>query len=290
MPSILLTGTCTLDIINSVSSYPAEDSEVRALAQCLRTGGNASNSALVLQQLGFQASLLANRADDENAHYIFSQLEARHIDTSLCPVQTNSSTPTSYITVSQSTGSRSIVHYRNLDELESRYFLGLDLSAFDWLHFEARHCLQLLPMLQYAKSVNKPVSLELEKPRDSIDLVMPFADLLFISKPFAKSRGFSNAEDCLQHFSQRYADKLITCTWGAQGAWAYTGNEIIHQPAQAIKSPLETLGAGDTFNAAFIAAQLRQLSVKDALQHACQLAEYKCQQTGFDNLPEQSLI
>lgn len=284
MPSILLTGVCTLDIINSVASYPAEDSEVRALEQCLRTGGNASNSAIVLQQLGFQVSLLANRADDENAHYIFSQLEARHIDTRLCPVQSSSSTPTSYITLSLSSGSRSIVHYRNLDELESHYFLNIDLSTFNWLHFEARNCLQLIPMLQFAKSFNKPVSIELEKPRESIDLVIPYADLLFVSQPFAHSMGFNNANECLEHFAQLFPDKIITCTWGALGAWAYTGTDIIHQPVTQIDSPVETLGAGDTFNAAFIAAQIRQLSVRESLSLACQLAGKKCQQTGFDNL------
>lgn len=284
MPSILLTGVCTLDIINHVSSYPAEDSEVRANAQTIRTGGNACNASIVMQQLGIKTSLLANRADDRHARLIFSKLQDRHIDTSLCPTQSNSSTPTSYITLNQSNGSRTIVHYRDLDELSADSFLSLNLRSFDWLHFEARNCNELIKMLTHSQSLNIPTSIELEKPRDSIDDIMVFADVLLISKPFAESRGFTSAIDCLTHFSTVYSDKIITCTWGEQGAWAYDKEKIIHQPAFKIKHVVETIGAGDTFNAAFIASQLQLKRVNISLEIACGLAGQKCQQSGFDNL------
>jgi len=284
MTNILLTGIATLDIINQLDHYPAEDSEVRAQSQSIRTGGNASNSAIVLQQLGLNAHLLANRADDANAHFIFSELEQRQINASLCPVQIHSTTPTSYITLNMQNGSRSIIHYRNLAELRAADFTKLDLSLFNWLHFEARDCTQQIEMLQYARSFNKPISIELEKNRDSIDAIMPFADILLISKPFAESRGFKNAIDCLQYFSQRYKNKTITCTWGDQGAWAYCKSEIIHQNAYKIAKPIETLGAGDTFNAGIIASLIRQKSTSQALSFACKLAANKCQQTGFDQL------
>ena len=219
MLSILLTGVSTLDIINQVSAYPTEDSEVRALGQAIRPGGNATNTAIVLQQLGLQTNLLANLADDNGARQIFTELQARHINTDLCPTQTSSSTPTSYITLNQLNGSRTIVHHRDLDELDSYYFLSLDLKSFDWLHFEARNCRQLIFMLEHAKTFNKPISIELEKARDGIDEVMHFADVLLISRPFAVSRGHNNPTSCLDHFSSLFPEKTISCTWGKQGAW-----------------------------------------------------------------------
>jgi len=284
MTNILLTGIATLDIINQLDHYPAEDSEVRAQNQSLRIGGNASNSAIVLQQLGLNPHLLVNRADDANAHFIFSELELRQINTSLCPIQITGTTPTSYITLNLHNGSRSIVHYRNLAELRAEDFTRLDLSLFNWLHFEARDCTEQIKMLRYAQPFNKPISIELEKNRDSIDAIIPFADILLISKPFAESRGFKNAIDCLQYFSQRYKNKTITCTWGGQGAWAYSKSEIIHQNAYKITKPVETLGAGDTFNAGIITSLVRQKSISQALSFACKLAANKCQQAGFDQL------
>jgi len=284
MPSILLTGISTLDIVNTVDGYPAEDSEVRACAQAIRSGGNACNSAKVLQQLGISTHLLANTADDISANFILDELKQQKITTSLCPIENNSSTPTSYITLNKHNGSRTIVHHRQLDELSAIYFNKLILDKFDWLHFEARNCDQLKLMLQHAAQFKKTISIEVEKPRQQLDDTLKFADVLLLSRPYAESQGFTSAVECLKHFSKKYSNTIITCTWGEQGAWAYDTDNIIHQPAYKLNKAIETLGAGDTFNAGFIAAQIKKRSVKDSLAFACQLAANKCQQIDFTNL------
>ena len=68
MPSILCVGIATLDIINQVERYPAEDSEVRALAQQQRVGGNAANTAMVLAQLGDAVTWVGNLGDHAEAN------------------------------------------------------------------------------------------------------------------------------------------------------------------------------------------------------------------------------
>ena len=284
MPAILLTGIATLDIINTLDHYPVENTEVRIQKQHMQSGGNACNSAVVLKQLGISTHLLSNRAADNHANEIFSFLQQQGIHTDLCPVQPSGSTPVSYITLNAKNASRTICHYRNLTELQASDFLKLDFTVFDWLHFEARNCIELKKMLQHVQSFNTPVSIELEKPRDLIDDVIPYAQLLLISRPFAESRGFHSATECLQHFAKKFPDKLITCTWGEQGAWAYTRTSIIHQPATTISHPVETLGAGDTFNAGIIASLLKQHSLPQALGFASQLAANKCRQNGFEQL------
>jgi len=270
MPSILLTGISTLDIINTVDGYPSEDSEVRASEQTIRTGGNACNSAKVLQQLGVSTSLLSNTADDLSAEFILSELKQQKINLSLCPVEHNSFTPTSYITVNNRNGSRTIVHHRQLNELSANYFNELILDKFDWLHFEARNCEQLKLMLVHAAQFKKTISIEIEKPRAHIDSILDFADVLFISRPFAESQGFKTPEECLKHFSEAYPQTISTCTWGEKGAWAYDTTEIICQPAYKTDKAIETLGAGDTFNSGFIASYIKTHSVKKSLACACE--------------------
>lgn len=284
MLKILLTGVATLDIINKVDHFPLEDSEVRATGQHQYAGGNACNSAQVMQQLGVSSSLLANFADDSSASFIKTELTRQAIDISLCPVERDSHTPTSYITLNTANGSRSIVHYRRLSELQAEQFTHLPIAQFDWLHFEGRNCKQLLTMLRHADTYNKPVSIELEKLRDDIDEVIGFAQLIFISKSFAEARGFSSASDCLACFASLYPYSIITCTWGDQGAWLYKDQKIIHQPAFEIDTTVDTLGAGDTFNAALITALAKQHSAVESLHFACKLAANKCAQNGLQNL------
>ncbi len=284
MLNILLTGVATLDIINQVDRYPTEDSEVRALDQQHRLGGNAANSACVVQQLGSQACLLAMRADDNHAEQVFSQLNQAGVNTEYCPIQADSTTPISYITLSRESGTRSIVHYRKLDELDASALDGVELKHFDWLHFEARNCLALKLMLEQAQQVPAPVSLELEKPREHLQPLLDYADVLLISRPFAEAEGYTSATQCLQAYAERYKDKLISCTWGGQGAWLAERGQLIHQPAFVVDTPVETLGAGDTYNAALISRLAMGDATADALAFACRLAAKKCTQFGFDHL------
>ena len=64
MARILTVGIATLDIINRVARYPAEDTEIRALGQHRQRGGNASNTAVVLSQLGHQVDFAGVLIDE----------------------------------------------------------------------------------------------------------------------------------------------------------------------------------------------------------------------------------
>lgn len=69
MSRILAIGIATLDIVNLVADYPPEDSEVRALDQRVSRGGNATNTLVVLSQLGHRCSwggVLAEDADSRD--------------------------------------------------------------------------------------------------------------------------------------------------------------------------------------------------------------------------------
>ena len=141
MAKILGIGIATLDIINEVDSYPAEDSEQRALAQRQRTGGNVTNSLTVLQQFGHDCALAAVLTPDADGRQIQEKLAQRGIDLSPAQVLGFGHAPTSYITLNRQNGSRTILHYRDLPEFDLNAFLRIDLTPFDWLHFEGRHCM-----------------------------------------------------------------------------------------------------------------------------------------------------
>ncbi|MBT8429832.1 MAG: ketohexokinase, partial [Gammaproteobacteria bacterium] len=144
MARVMCVGIATLDIINRVEQYPAEDSEVRALAQSRRMGGNAANTATVLAQLGAHAFWVGNLAQPAE---IVEHDFARHgVDTALAVRLPDELFTMYYIFISEASGSRSIVHFRDLPEYQAEHFLKLDLRSFDWVHFEGRAIDQLAPM------------------------------------------------------------------------------------------------------------------------------------------------
>lgn len=285
MARILITGIATLDIINTVDAYPAEDAEIRALSQRVSRGGNAANTACVLRQLGHQVDLAAVLINEPDGQRIEAELLASGVGTQYCVRPETGKMPTSYVTLSQDTGSRTIVHMRDCPELGFADFQKIALQNYDWLHFEGRNIVELAKMLAYCRETvaDTAVSLEVEKPRKDIETLFDGTDWLLFSQHYAQSCGFETATAL---FASLPADCQAICGWGAIGSYAHIHNNTLFQPASPVSQPVDTLGAGDTFNAGMIHSQLIHSTVEDSLQFASRLAAAKCQQTGFDNLVE----
>ncbi|MGB5255169.1 MAG: PfkB family carbohydrate kinase [Sedimenticolaceae bacterium] len=278
MARVLCVGIATLDIINRVEEYPAEDTEVRVLAQSQRLGGNAANTAIVLAQMGVQAFWVGNLA--QPAEIAERGFAGHGVDASLAARIPAAAMPTSYILLSEATGSRSIAHYRDLPEYRAEDFCKLDLRSFDWVHFEGRAIDELAPMLQRARDeCGLPASLEVEKPREGIHELFEQADLLLFSRDYALAQGFSDATGLLGSLP---SGLVATCTWGAQGAWAIDPDgRVFHSAAPPLESVVDTLGAGDVFNAAMIHALSRGRTMEQALHEAVGLASSKCTHEGL---------
>lgn len=291
MARILGIGVATLDIINYVDQYPAADDEVRAQDQRMARGGNATNTLTVLSQFGHVCSWGGVLAQDPYSDYIRHALRQSGIDYEYSRVQARGSTPVSCITISQAAGSRSIIHYRDLPEFGVEDFRLIPLAAYDWVHFEGRNVADTRRMLEYARQQENigRISVEIEKPRDNIESLIPLADIVFYSKNYVWSQGYENAEKFLHAQYLRYAHLEQYCAWGELGAWAVDiQGECFHAEASMPEKLVDTLGAGDTFNAALIHAKLKGLDMQQVLGYACELAGRKCGQSGFDGLAASS--
>jgi len=291
MTYILAVGIATVDIINTTNGFPREDDEVRALHQEIRRGGNATNAAVVLSQLGHQCEWIGCLAGDTSAKLIIDDLDTYGIDHSHCETHDQGVTPTSYITLNQKNGSRTIVHYRDLPELSAATFNNVSLDHFNWIHFEGRNVSETAQMLSCTKSKNRtiPVSIEIEKQRDNLTALFNSADIYFFSKAFAtENNNFSNAEEFLRHYRNLIAEALLICTWGSEGAFALDNDTLYFSAAPAVSTVVDTIGAGDTFIAGFIHATLisgnTDFNLQARLDSACALAAKKCAQKGFKNL------
>ena len=73
----------------------------------------------------------------------------------------------------------------------------------------------------------------------------------------------------------RYALRLVILTKGADGSEVITADEVIPQPAGETQV-VDTVGAGDSFTAAFVVAYLRGATLADAQRQASDTAAYVC--------------
>lgn len=285
MSKILGIGNAVLDVILTVDHHPLEDEELRAQSKYIETGGNVNNTLYVLNQLGHDTDICTTVAADSEAKQLISGLHARKISTEHTQKFIKGRTPTSYVTINAQNGHRTIVHYRDLPEISFDFFAKIEIEEYDWLHFEGRNTSQLPGMLNIAKTflTHQPISLEVEKPREGIETLFSSVNLLIFSHHYAKAKGFENGQALLESLSTN--DVNMVCTWGEQGVWFKPINAPIeHIQAQVVNTVIDTLGAGDTFNAGLIHSLIEKNSLKEAVIFANKLAAQKCQQPGLDNL------
>ncbi|WP_455376185.1 PfkB family carbohydrate kinase [Kaarinaea lacus] len=286
MANILAVGIATIDIINTTDGFPQEDDEVRAVDQEIRRGGNATNSLVVLSQLGHHCQWLGCLADDASAQLIVNDLKQYNVNLEYCEVHRGGVTPTSYITLNSKNGSRTIVHYRNLPEMSAETFDRIKPADYNWIHFEGRNVEQTKSMLSAVNALQSkiPVSVEIEKQRENLEDLFVGADIYFFSRAFAKSESHDSADLFLQHYRKLIPDALLVCTWGSEGAYALENNQLYFFSAPKLHNVVDTVGAGDTFIAGFIHASLSGDDLPARLKFACEIAAKKCGTKGFSHL------
>ncbi|OQE28735.1 hypothetical protein PENSTE_c003G08096 [Penicillium steckii] len=304
--SIVAVGALYVDTILTTLHCPEEDEKLRASQISKRRGGNCPNTLEVMDQLANASSqdlsmnlvtVLPARSSVASQQ-LLSDLEPR-IRMGNCFYREGFEEPaSSYIIKSQATGSRTIVNYNALPEMEVAELIHvLDGLAPDtaWFHFEGRIPKILLACIEHLRKhfPSVRISIEVERPgRAGLEDLARTANVVFYSKSWAINKGYSSIETCLRaQCTQTPNASLLLCTWGEDGAGALepdTG-KFVHVAAYTREGfeVIDPIGAGDTF----IAGILYALNCKDGewdvfqkLSFANRVAGIKVSQEGFSGL------
>uniref|UniRef100_A0A8C1INL1 Ketohexokinase n=1 Tax=Cyprinus carpio TaxID=7962 RepID=A0A8C1INL1_CYPCA len=292
---ILSIGLVCLDIINVVDKYPEEDTDTRCLSQRWQRGGNASNTCTVLSLLGAPCAFMGSLAPGPVADFIVGDFARRGVDISGVAWQPWGETPCACCVVCPTKGSRTVVlSDTNLPDVSVEDFSKVDLSHYKWIHWEGRNADEQVKMIERVREHNSKqeeknritISVEIEKTREPLYQLFPLGDLVFVSKDVAQQFGFTSAAAALKGFCGRLRKgATLICAWAEKGADAMgSDGVIIHSDAFPPEKLVDTLGAGDTFNASVIYNLSNGGSLQDALTFGCQIAGKKCGVHGYDGI------
>ncbi|XP_060107091.1 ketohexokinase isoform X4 [Heteronotia binoei] len=243
---ILCVGLVCLDIISVVDRYPEEDTDTRCQSQRWQRGGNASNTCTVLSLLGAPCAFMGSLAPGHAANFVRDDFKCYKVDLAHVAEHPACALPISVVISNMTSGTRTILHATsNLPDVTDADFEQVNLSQYKWIHWE-----------------------------------------VFVSKDVAKDFGFYSASEAVKGLYRRVKPgATLICAWAENGADAMgPDGQLVHSDAFPPDNVVDTLGAGDTFNASVILALSRGRPLQEAITYGCQVAGRKCGVHGYDGI------
>jgi sugar/nucleoside kinase (ribokinase family) len=255
---IVCVGLATLDTIAAVPRHPGPDDRVVASAHAVAGGGPAATAAVTLARLGVEVAFVGAVGDDDAGTAIRQGLEREGVDVSELRVVPGARSPQSSILVGE--GTRAIAAYPGtLPPLavERRSLAG------DWVHADHVGYAAVAPLRGEIR-----LSLDGGNPIDGLDLR---GVALYAPTERALREQLGDARRALDAGAE-----LVVVTRGAAGSAAYTrAGDVVEAPGVEA-DVVSTLGAGDVFHGALLAALHRELPLAEALAAANACAAASC--------------
>jgi ribokinase len=285
---VLAIGDINVDImLGGLASLPLVDREVHCESFEITVGSTAAIFACAYASLGGQVSFLGLAGCDDYGDYMLKSMDSFGIDTSL--VRRTDSVKTG-VTVNLIHGkTRSQVTYLGTIAEFSGEDIGADeLKGFDHVHFagpfsQKRFRPHIERLLDLAAGQGASTSLDTQwDPQEAWEGLaqwMPLLDYLFVNQDEALSISRTDGvEEACRWLAARTRFPLVKV--GAEGTWLIIDGEPQRIPSFPVQL-VDTTGAGDTFDAAFLfAGKVKGMATAEAVRFANAAAARSCQFVG----------
>lgn len=258
---VIVIGELNVDIIlNNIGSLPQVGKEIIADYMEVTLGSSSAIFASNLSALGANVAFIGKIGEDNFARVVIDSLNARNVDTT-------------HIIRSDrlNTGATIVLVYdqdrANITYPGAMYDLRLTDIDFPFLstarHMHFATCFMQpgikadLPVLfRRAKESGLTTSLDaqwdpLEKWDLPLDSLLPYVDIFL---PNMQEFKFLTRSNSLEEGIGKIGpySHFVVVKNGSDGAYGWDGSRLFHQPAFVNSDVVDTVGAGDSFDAGFI--------------------------------------
>jgi sugar/nucleoside kinase (ribokinase family) len=270
---MIVVGDPDLDYVYATSRVPLADEKVPGRKLGAFPGGTASNAACAGARLGLRVAAYGRVGDDPDGRLLLDANDQFGVSNAFMRV-VDFPTATTLIIVDQS-GEKALVFapmpFQSLDEAKFLTVARQARVVYTMPRNLDEHC----RIAALARSVGAEVAIDIEAmvapTRAHLEALLGNADIVFMNEG-----GFRATSDApitakallpLLHFGPR----VVAVTLGARGAIAVRRDSHAQQSGFPVDMR-DSTGAGDCFNAAFLAADLRGDSLAQSLRFACAAA------------------
>jgi sugar/nucleoside kinase (ribokinase family) len=290
--AVLVVGDLNADLIlTGLSGHPRYGREVLVSGCSMTLGGSAAIFASGLARLGRDAKFLGKIGADGTGDFVLRLMRERGVDVSA--VRRDPKVGTGIAVAFTETGDRALVSYLGTVATATPKDLPIgNLRRFSHLHVTSPF-LQLgltgffAPLLRKAKKAGLTTSMDPgwdPRERWNLEEIYPWLDVLLVNEVEAKAlTGIARPASAAKKLAERVLLAVVKA--GEKGAFAATKSGDWSASSYPV-DPVDTTGAGDTFDAGFIDAWLQGRRLHEVLAYACACGALSTEKPGgYDGQP-----
>lgn len=282
----------------------------KTLEPVLSAGGTGANTAAALSKLGIKTAYMGTLGADYGGRFLLEDLKQRNIHSELTLIDENSNTVYVFAFIDEQ-GERHPWAFPRTGVSYADYDLEkIDLSIIrkaKWLHssgmtilFDGTLRKHLPHIFKVAYEAGVPTSFDLNTRVNHLDKLEPgIVDAIRQTIPYVKyllgsgqDEFFSfNPQDDWRDSVRSFKEngRVVIARMGKDGAFLVDADREEQQKAFDVPV-VNTIGAGDAFNAGFIAAILKGHSHSEAMTWGNAVASYKVSGNSARHTPDEATL
>jgi sugar/nucleoside kinase (ribokinase family) len=296
MGRVFVLGDLNVDVLCHVKKMPGREVEVHADSMDFSVGGNAANFAVVLGRLGVRPEFYSCVGDDFSSGFLRRVLESSGVRPVLREVPGSNGCTVAFVF---SGGNRRFVSNKGASGLMKAQDLRPVLEGIRPGDIVYTGGLFHLPGLArgfagFVRAARKKrATLMLDFSFDETGCSRDFEgfarhlDMVFMNESELRRFGRGDIKKSLGRVSGLGIRDVIV-KLGSRGSLFYTNGMLDREPARRVKV-VDTTGAGDVFNAAFVYGFMSGLLPKQCLRLGNWMAAWKVARTGISVPPRERI-
>lgn len=264
MNNIVVIGSCNIDITVLADKRPAAGETILGNSLHVSPGGKGANQAVAAAKLGANVTMVGCIGDDPYGQMILDNLHQHHINTDYIVTLPDETSGTAHITLAEGDNSIIVIQGANarIDEsVVDKAWEAIKKADLVMLQNE----IPLSTITYITKRCNESGIKVLLNPAPAANLdPQALANATYITpNEHELSALYPNGDS--NETILNNAGKLIV-TLGSEGVGYAEAGELRRVPSFKVE-PVDTTGAGDTFNGAFATAIVNNKNLAEAIHY-----------------------